>query len=199
MPVEEGVSKPQTVKMVILAGVLLVVLVFNGKIKKCISTWRMRLAGTTQDGSSPQTDLQGAGQTIEGRLLIPEINRILALCGINNEAGGKALSGKAGQPGQELPDHLERDIFRFQNEGAPAGQPARAAEQKKGAPSKKGIPRFKLEATLTGDNPVAVINNQPLMVGQSISGYRLREIGDRQAVLTRDGQDIILEIAGEEK
>ena len=237
MPLEAGTSKPQMAKIIILMIALLIVLVFNGKIKKCISGWRMRLAGTagstsasgqaqgpapTNDSPS-ETDHQGLSRTIEGGL-ISQISRILASSDISQirrslpsalkilsskgVAGGDLKKGM--KTGQEWPDHLERDIFSFQTPGAAPSRPAGEVTKQQGRVeniyhssqsglAQGGIPKFKLEATLTGGAPVAVINNQPLMIGQSISGYQLREIRDRQAVLTRDGQDIVLELAQEEK
>ena len=217
MPLEAGISKLQIAKIIILMFALLMILLFNGKIKKCISAWRMRFAGASgstsasgqAQGPAPANDSpsaidpQGLGRTIEGSLPLSEIRRILASSDIS-EAVKTLFSEKGMKKVQEMPDHLERDIFSFQTPGAAPSRPAGEARGKvpgsqRALTSSGGIPRFKLEATLTGGAPVAVINNQPLIIGQSISGYQLREIRDRRAVLTRDGQDIVLELAREEK
>lgn len=188
---ETETSKSQGVKVAVLGVILLVVLIFNGKIKKSISAWRTRLhspkaRGTPgpgrEDSSSPLAEIS---RILSEELNIPPLGEIL----IAN---------------QELPDTVKRDIFRFQSSdtirqavtGTGAERPLRKQET---APSGEGSPGLKLEATLTGGSPLAVINNQPLMPGQSIMGCQLREVRDKQVLLSRNGQNIILTLDQEER
>ncbi|MEW5800998.1 MAG: hypothetical protein AB1847_02730 [bacterium] len=188
-------SKSQSVKFSILLALLLLVLVFNGKIKQRISAWRMRSMGETERaGESALKDiglsLSGISQILGEKFILP-----------SSEKGLKEIQG--------WPDHLVRDIFSFgtMQDQTPDEKTRRATGaatdvSRKGEhgeqPAKVASSRFKLEATLTGGAPIAVINNQPLAIGQSISGYQLREIKDKEAILTRDGEDVVLKISPEE-
>ncbi|MEW6380607.1 MAG: hypothetical protein AB1611_13515 [bacterium] len=190
---ETGISKSQGIKVAVLGAVLLVVLILNGRIKNRISAWRMRLQGTkVQNTSSAGREENGSPMSEISRILseklnIPPLEKIL-------------------KANQELPATVERDIFRFQPAGnlrqtatnAAAEGPPRKPESESAA-SRENPPGLKLEATLTGGSPLAVINNQPLKPGQSIMGYYLREVRDKQALLSRNGQDIILTLDQEER
>ncbi|MGA1823220.1 MAG: hypothetical protein ACMUIP_01060 [bacterium] len=81
---------------------------------------------------------------------------------------------------EKWPDHLDRDIFQFKTKKRFFFQP-------------KVTPKpLRLEATFTGGQPMAVINNQPVSIGESIEGYQLTEIKDSLVILTRDGKDTTL-------
>ncbi len=83
---------------------------------------------------------------------------------------------------EKWPDHLDRNIFQFKR-GRRTFIPGRY--------SKKTL---RLEATFTGGQPMAVINNQPLSIGESISGYQLSEIKDKLVILTKDGKNTTLSL-----
>jgi hypothetical protein len=182
-------SKSQTVKITILLAVLLVVLLFNGRIKKIISDWRTRSSDEAKTrNASPSRDinlpLSGIARILHEKLIIPSLEK----------------EQKAGQDAglHNWPENLARDIFNFETSRkstGDAGDASRKKRKREPPAQQNAASRLKLEATLTGGAPVAVINNQPLMIGQSIRGYKLREIRDQEAVLTKDGKDIVLKIS----
>jgi len=54
---------------------------------------------------------------------------------------------------------------------------------------------FELKATLVAkEHPLAHINGQILTVGETIDGYRLRQIGENQVVLEKDGKSMTVSL-----
>lgn len=195
------ISKSDRIKLTILTAILLVVLLFNGKIKGIVASWKTRLQQDRQTRSATFSDgpkgarasLSEISRIISEELSIPPLDQIL-------------------KANQEWPDRVDRDIFKFQSSSSYRQQPAAATATRSDGPLKNHKqrnseepalswpqpPRLKLEATLTGGTPMAVINDQPMMPGQSIMGYQLREVRDKEVVLSKNGRDIILTLDQEE-
>ncbi|MGA1870136.1 MAG: hypothetical protein ACMUJM_16490 [bacterium] len=90
------------------------------------------------------------------------------------------LAGQVGD--QQWPEHIERDIFEFE------------IQRRTFFPTRHSEKTLRLEATFTGGQPMAVINNQPLAIGDTIAGYQLKEVQDRLVILTKDGKNTTLKL-----
>jgi len=161
-------AKSQILKIAIPSGILLIVLLFNGNIKKSISSFR-----TKDDNSKASASKKkGAASSIE-----QEIRQELEK--ISKEKHQQSSI-------EESPAKVKRDIFAFLAE-----QPSSSAFKK------KGLLDLKLEATFTGETPIAVINNQTLLIGQNILDYQLKDVQEGQVVLMKDEQTFILSLKTE--
>lgn len=178
---EKNLTKPQVIKVMLLTGVLALVLILKGPIQRTIRSWRhgssYTLAKYPDLKAYPahreiaQTTMKDLYSPISGN----KRELALALC----------------------PEQLSRNIFAYQKGSASPPESNSASfglEQPKKQPTLKAElePSLNLQATFTGNAPMAVINNQPLMLHQSIAGFEVEEIGDGRVVLVQNDQKIIL-------
>ena len=167
-------GKSQILKLAIPSGILLIVLLFNGNITKSLSSLR------TKDTDSRASQVQKKG-IVPSLSLEREMRQEL-----------QKISKEQHQPSsiEKSPDQVKRDIFAFLTEQASFS----ASQQKEEQPPNTALLDLKLEATFTGETPIAVINNQTLLIGQNILGYQLQEVHEEQVVLMKDKQTVILSL-----
>ena len=176
---DTNMTKSQILKLAIPSGILLIVLLFNGNIKQSISSLR---TGTTDSRTSKSKKRKAASSLS----LEQEIRQQLQK---RSKEQNRQSSLEAS------PAQVKRDIFSFLTE-----QSSSSAFKEKGLDIKKvDLLDLKLEATFTGDSPLAVINNQTLMIGQNISGYQLMEIKEGQVVLEREKRTYVLSLKAEKE
>jgi len=171
---ETNMGKSQILKLAIPSAILLIVLLFNGNIKKTISSLK------TKDDNSSASVFQKKGAT-SSLSIEKEIRQEL-----------RKLSEQKHQQStiEKSPAQVKKNIFVFLSE-----QSSSSAFKKKDI-KKKDLLDLKLEATFTGETPLAVINNQTLLIGQNISDYQLKEVQEGQVVLMKDKQTFTLSIKG---
>ncbi|MBN1227493.1 MAG: hypothetical protein JXA79_10910 [Deltaproteobacteria bacterium] len=166
-------DKSQILKIAIPLGILLVVLLFNGNIKKSLSSLRTNDAGS----STSRSKKKGAAFSLA---IENEIRQKLQK--ISKEKDQQSTLEKSSP-------NVKRNIFAFLAE-----QSSSSAFKKEKTIKKKDLLDLKLEATFTGQTPIAVINNQTLLVGQNIQDYQLKEVHEGQVVLMKDKQTFTLSI-----
>ena len=162
-------AKSHILKLAIPSGILLIVLLFNGNIKKSISS--LKTGDDNSKASASKKKGSASSLSIE-----QEIRQELEK--ISKEKHQQSSI-------EESPAQVKRDIFAFL-----------AEQSSSSAFEKKGLLDLKLEATFTGETPIAVINNQTLLIGQNILDYKLKEVQERQVVLMKDEQTFILSLRG---
>lgn len=162
-----NIAKSQILKLAIPSGILLIVLLFNGNIKKSISS----LKTGDGDSSASRSKKKGAASSLS---IEQEIRQELQK--ISKEKHQRSSI-------EESPAQVKRDIFAFLTE-----------QSSSSAFKKKGLLDLKLEATFTGETPIAVINNQTLLIGQNILDYQLKDVQEGQVVLMKDEQTFILSL-----
>lgn len=97
--------------------------------------------------------------------------------------------GDIGLAAEDAPEALHRDPFDTSAIRPPAL--ASTPEQEPDAAEAA----FELRATLVAkEQPFANLNGQILTVGETINGYRLREIAEGQVVLERDGKSVTVSL-----
>lgn len=107
----------------------------------------------------------------------------------------------------DLPAKLSRDLFALNPsdyatlKNKPIVEPVAAKspvessdEHVKVAAVHQAVKGLKLQTTMQGPQPLALINGQLIQVGQSIRGFELVEVLPRQVVLRMNGIDIHLEM-----
>ncbi len=163
-------EKSQILKLAIPSGILLIVLLFNGNIKKSISSLKTRDDNSKASASKKKGAASSSSIEQEIRQELEKISK------------EKHQQSSI----EESPAKVKRDIFAFLAE-----QPSSSAFKK------KGLLDLKLEATFTGQTPIAVINNQTLLIGQNILDYQLKDVQEGQVVLMKDEQTFILSLKTE--
>ena len=182
---EKEKSKPPIIKLAIMAAILVIALLFKGQIKDGIASLRDR---SKQSGDRIQTKkLSSSSHLKMSRQIIKELEKI------STEEKERPLLDN------EYYENITRDIFTFQKKPLPKKLSInKKVKNKKKKKQKKGH-SIKLEATITGDEPLAVINNQPLLLGQNIFGYKLKKIEEGVVTLSGKGKEIILKLGREKK
>jgi len=173
-----NMGKSQILKLAIPLGILLIVLLFNGNIKKSISSFR------TRDDNSKASASQEKGAASSSSIE-QEIRQELQK--ISKEKHQRSSI-------DESPAKVKRDIFAFFTE-----QSSSSAFKKEKYIKKKALLDLKLEATFTGETPIAVINNKTLLIGQNILDYQLMEVQEGQVILMKDKQTFILSLKTKSK
>ncbi len=159
---ETNSSRSQIIKVTLLSAILLIAVVFKRPIKEKITSFQK------SSSSSKYTRKKSTSYLSKESVLIIEKLSDLPLV-----KGKKATL-------EEWPENLERNIFDFKK--------IKAAKRKR----TRSRPKLKLEATFPGDPPMAVINNQPLLIDQTISGYQLLEIDEAKVILIKNGRQVTL-------
>ncbi|MGA1876401.1 MAG: hypothetical protein ACMUIA_12420 [bacterium] len=194
---EIGASREQIIKVMILAGILGLVLIFKGPIQKGIYSFRKRAKSAA---SVPSTRRRAAPAVPKpGDNLV---NKNLADESLMKELAEASRPREAISPGEdEWPECIKRDIFAFPKAPEPVrkapasySEPKRARRiESKTEPTLEDIKaKLHLEATVTGGQPMAVINNKPLTVEQSILGCKVMDIQEGKVTLTRNGRKFSL-------
>lgn len=180
---ENRTQKTQLIMVIILGGILCIVLIFKAKITKAIKSLRNKSSNSGKvaslkiaKSSEPDSD---EFKIIKNKIKQLKIN---PLCTDSNLW-------------DNLPDHLERDIFDFKR--APRRPKYKKYSAAKKLKKTKKINKFKLEATFTGGRPLCVINNQTLNIGDKISDYMVQEIQDGLVILNDSGKTITLRLKQE--
>ena len=89
--------------------------------------------------------------------------------------------------GLKAPISLKRDIFSYRI--------SKNSSKREEAQKDSGL---KLNATITdGSEPLAIIGNEVLGIGESVNGFEIRAIKNNEAVLLRDGKHYTLRIIEE--
>jgi len=200
---EIGASREQITKVMILAGILVLVLIFKGPIQKGIYSLRKRSKSaasvpSTRRGAAPAV-LKPSDNLMNDNLM----NDNLTDESLMKELAEASRPRDAIAPGEdEWPECIRRDIFAFPKAPAPVrkapasySEPKRARRtESKTEPTLEGIKaKLHLEATVTGGQPMAVINNKPLTVEQSILGCKVMDIQEGKVTLsTRNGRKFSL-------
>lgn len=166
-------GKSEILKLAIPSGILLIVLLFNGNIKKSISSLRTKKADSRASMSKKKGAVSSSSIEQEIRQKLQKISK--------EKHRQPALAGS--------PAKIKRDIFTFLTE-----QSSSSAFKKEKDTQREDLFDLKLEATFTGETPIAVINNQTLLIGQNILDYQLKEVKEGQVVLMKDEQTFILSL-----
>jgi len=170
---ETNISKSQILKLAIPSGILLIVLLFNGNIKKSISSLRAENADSRASMSKKRGAASSSSIEKEIRQELQKISK--------EKHQQSSLKGS--------PAKVKRDIFAFLTEQSSSSAFKKQEDTKRG-----DLLDLKLEATFTGETPIAVINNQTLLIGQNILDYQLIEVQEGQVVLIKDEQTFILSL-----
>jgi len=170
---ETNISKSQILKLAIPSGILLIVLLFNGNIKKSISSLRAENADSRASMSKKRGAASSSSIEKEIRQELQKLSK--------EKLHQSSLKGS--------PAKVKRDIFAFLTEQSSSSAFKKQEDTKRG-----DLLDLKLEATFTGETPIAVINNQTLLIGQNILDYQLIEVQEGQVVLIKDEQTFILSL-----
>jgi hypothetical protein len=130
--------------------------------------------------------------------------------------GGGGTAERATSPSRQtvavrLHDEVARDLFRFnsiyypplpeseEKDGGEAKSPADQVDESTRADAKMlevrlAAQNLKLQSTLNGNEPRALINGVLLSPGEQIEGFVLRQVDGRKAVLEKEGVEIVLEM-----
>ena len=148
-----------------------------------------------------------------GRLLLKNVPRT-ALADPADQASAAAADNPDPIPGAsahrrvvrvELPDHVTRDLFaldwsRFPRADAGAGS-VRTGPKSGDGPADEGAgtvavmqaaQALKLQSTVLGESPRALINGRFVAPGQMIEDFVLKEVGPREVVLEKEGIEVRL-------
>ncbi len=159
--------------------------------------------------------LLALGLLLWGRLLLQPVPRTAVADPKLMPVTAQASPGKAAEGGSSarrvvnvvLHDVVERDLFALQAELFPRAEEEKPSALVEKYPAQKpddlerarlavqaAARELKLQTTMLGSQPRALINGVLLERGQAIGGFELMEISSRQVTLKKDGVVVVLEM-----
>ena len=163
-------SNKDNIKIAVMVGLAVVLLIVIAK----------RFSGSGTD-EQPVSAVAGHQQ-----IVMPQsqtVKRQYSKAAVNKAAVPKSVKYN----NSEAPPFLTRDLFNSRNWDV---RPKREADQKD--------PGLKLNATITDDgDPLAIIGDEVLGIGDSVKGFKVTAIRNHEAVLSGDGKHYTLRMTEE--
>lgn len=160
--------------------------------------------------------LVGVGLLLWGRLLLKDVPRTVMANPDKSVSLAQHKGSSVPDPGDplaratvyiDIPDSLTRDLFNqpslsnkpsaalvISSPGPEKSPPPLADEHQQTAVQDRIAAVLKLQTTILGENPRAMINGQLVAPGESIRCFMIKKILPRQVILENQGMEVILDL-----